>query len=46
MKRIFMLSLVFLCAHAVSAQDWAKDALAKSQLKHEWGHRNRWRQLH
>ena len=36
MKRLLVLSLILLCAHTVVAQDWAKDALAKSSLKHEW----------
>jgi dienelactone hydrolase len=36
MKRILVLALILLGAHTVVAQDWAKDALAKSSLKHDW----------
>lgn len=36
MKRSFIVFLVLLGVQVACAQDWARDALAKSPLKHEW----------
>ena len=36
MKRVLLALLILGCAHAVSAQDWAKEKLAKSPRHSEW----------